>query len=169
MSERDGVLVLGLGNPVMADDGVGLAALERLRADYLLPRGVTLADGGTWGMRLLPMIEDHDRVLFLDAIDTGRAPGAMVRLEGEAIPRGLGVGKLSPHQVDLQDVLAAAMLRGRLPRAMVALGLQPGRVEMRVGLTPAVAEGLDALVLEAVACLAAWGFPCLPAREPTHA
>jgi hydrogenase maturation protease len=165
----EGILVLGLGNPVMTDDGVGLAALERLRASYDLAPWVELADGGTWGMRLLPMIEDHDSVLFLDAISTGAAPGTLVRLEGDGIPRGLGTGKISPHQVDLQDVLAAASLRGRLPRRMVALGLQPERVEMGVGLTPVVEAALEALVAAAVDCLEGWGAPCRPVRAPAVA
>lgn len=158
----EGILVLGLGNPVMSDDGAGLAALERLRAGFQVPPGVELADGGTWGMRLLPLLEDHSRVLFLDAISAGQAPGALVRLDGEAIPRMLGVGKLSPHQVDLQDVLGAAALRGRLPREMVALGIQPAVVEMGVGLSPAVAAAVDPLVERAREVLAAWGAPCPP-------
>jgi len=163
------ILVLGLGNPVMADDGVGLAALERLRAGFLLSREVELADGGTWGMRLLPMLQDYSRVLFLDAIQAGKPPGTLIRLDGEAIPRGLGLGKLSPHQVDLQDVLAAATLLGRVPREMVALGLQPERVEMRVGLSPAVEAQIDSLVAAAVECLAAWGAECQRLEVPAHA
>jgi len=165
----EGILVLGLGNPVMADDGAGLEALERLRAGFQVPAHVELADGGTWGMRLLPLLEDHPRVLFLDAISAGREPGSLVRLEGEAIPRMLGVGKLSPHQVDLQDVLAAAALRGRLPRDMVALGIQPAVVEMGVGLTPAVAAAVDPLVERAREVLAAWGAPCTPRAVPAGA
>lgn len=166
---RNPILVLGLGNPLMADDGVGIAALERLRAEYLVPRGVELADGGTWGMRLLPMLQDHSRVLFLDAIRTGRSPGTLVRLDGDAIPRGVGVGKLSPHQVDLQDVLAAASLLGRVPSQMVALGVEPERVEMWVGLSPPVEAQLDALVAAAVECLAAWGAECQRIEVPVHA
>ena len=51
-------VVIGLGNPLMGDDGVGLAALERLRDDWDMPADVELVDGGTWGMNLLPVIED---------------------------------------------------------------------------------------------------------------
>lgn len=161
----DPVLVLGLGNPVMTDDGVGLVALARLQEAWAFGPEVRFADGGTWGMRLLPMIQDHDRILFLDALDAGRPPGSLVRLEGETIPRGLGAGKLSPHQVDLQDLLAAAALTGRLPGRMVAIGVQPARVEMGVGLSPAVAAGVEGMVEAAVACLAAWGVPAT-SREP---
>lgn len=169
MTAHDRVLVLGLGNPVMADDGAGLAALARLQERWDTGSAVEYADGGTWGMRLLPLIQDHDRVLFLDAIHHGAVPGSPIRLEGDAIPRRLGTGKLSPHQVDLQDLLAAAALTGRLPGAMIALGVQPERIEMRVGLSPAVEAALDALVAEAVACLEAWGIACRPVDAPAHA
>ena len=73
-------LVIGLGNPIMADDGVGLAALDRLRESWSLPPSVRLVDGGTWGMNLLPLIEDAAEVLLLDAIDRGGPPGALVVL-----------------------------------------------------------------------------------------
>lgn len=163
--KNETVLVLGLGNPVMADDGVGLAALARLQADWHCDPAVEFADGGTWGMRLLPLIQDHDRVLFLDAIHHGGAPGSLTRLDGDAIPRALGVGKLSPHQLDLQDILAAAALTESLPAQMTALGVQPRLVEMRVGLTPEVEAGVPALVDAAVARLREWGVRCSPVES----
>jgi len=166
MSERGdgGVLVVGLGNPIMADDGLGLAALARLRQEWRLPESVRLVDGGTWGMNLLPLIEAEERVVFLDAIDMGLPPGALVRLARRDLPRFLG-HKLSPHQVDLREVLALAELRGRLPSHLVAIGLQPGRVEMAVGLSPEVESGLDELLMAAVERLESWGYTCR-ALEP---
>jgi hydrogenase maturation protease len=158
-------LVIGLGNPLMGDDGTGLAALERLRDRWRLAPTVELVDGGTWGMNLLPLIEDARRVLFLDAIHTGRAPGTDVFLEGDAIPRALAL-KLSPHQVDLKDVLAVAMLRGTTPEATVALGLEPDRVELGAELSPSVAAGIDRLVERAVDQLRAWGHDCAPRPDP---
>ena len=71
-------------------------------------------------------------------------------------PRGLGI-KLSPHQIDLQEVLALAELRGTLPREAVAIGLEPERVELGVGVSPAVERGLDALLERVAARLLAWG------------
>lgn len=163
------VLVLGLGNPVMGDDGAGLAAVARLQERWRAGPGVEFADGGTWGMRLLPLLQDHPRVLFLDAVNHGAAPGALVRLEGEAIPRGLGHGKLSPHQVDLQDLLGAATLTGRVPQEMIVLGVQPAEVTMRVGLSPAVEAALEGLVDAAVECLRGWGIPLVPREGAVHA
>lgn len=150
-----GTVVIGLGNPLMGDDGLGLAALERLRASGV-PAGVELVDGGTWGLTLLPVIEAAARVLFLDAIDARAEPGTLHRLERAEIPRYFAT-RLSPHQVDLQDVLALAELRGTLPAETVAIGLQPARVEMSCELSDAVHARLDDLVAAALDRLAAWG------------
>jgi hydrogenase maturation protease len=169
MSEPTGgeVLVIGLGNPIMADDGLGVAALDRLRQGWSLPESVRLVDGGTWGMNLLPLIEEADRVVFLDAIDAGRPAGALLRLEREELPRLFGL-KLSPHQIDLREVLALAELRGTLPSDLVAIGLQPGRVEMASGLSPELESRLDELLTAVVEQLERWGCPCSP-LEPAAA
>lgn len=151
-------LVIGLGNPIMADDGLGLAALERLREGWSLSPSVRLVDGGTWGMNLLPLIEDAAEVLLLDAIDWRGPPGELVVLEREQVPRYLGF-KLSPHQVDLREVLALAELRGCLPARLVAMGLQPVRIEMISGLSPEVESGMDRLLSAVVEQLARWGHP----------
>lgn len=167
ISEVGGTVVIGLGNPLMADDGVGLAALERLRAAGV-PAGVELVDGGTWGMNLLPVIEAAERVLLVDAIDTGGEPGTLHVLERAQIPRYLAT-KISPHQVDLQDVLALAELRGTLPEQTVAVGLQPARVEMSCELSDAVHARLDDLVAAVTHRLAVWGHGARPVVTATHA
>jgi hydrogenase maturation protease len=154
--------VIGLGNPLMGDDGFGLIALARLREQWLL-EDVELADGGTWGMSLLPLIEDADRVVLLDAIAAGAKPGELVILERERLPIYL-TRKLSPHQVDLRDVLAAAEFRGTLPRETVAIGVQPGSVSMGLELTPEVEAGIDAAVDAVIARLRTWGHECEPAE-----
>ena len=170
MSEPSGgeVLVIGLGNPIMADDGLGVAALERLRQGWSLPESVRLVDGGTWGMNLLPLIEEAERVVFLDAIDAGRPAGALILLEREELPRFLAL-KLSPHQIDLREVLALAELRGTLPSDLVAIGLQPGRVEMAFGLSPEVESRLDDLLTAAVKRLERWGYACTPLEPAANA
>ncbi len=155
-ADQPRTVVLGLGNMLMADDGVGLAALARLEEEWFVPRDVELVDGGTWGMNLLPVIERADRVLILDAIDLGDPPGTLIRLEGGEIPRFLGM-KLSPHQVDLREVLALAELRGTLPGQVIALGIQPARVEMATTFSPEVAGRLDQLVHLAAEILYDWG------------
>lgn len=158
-----GSAVIGLGNPLMGDDGFGLVALARLRNEWTL-EGVELADGGTWGMSLLPLIEDSDRVVLLDAIAAGANPGDIVVLERDRLPIYLK-RKLSPHQVDLSDVLAAAEWRGKLPVETVAIGVEPQSVEMGLELSPEVDRAVGAAVGVVIARLVQWGHRCSP-REP---
>ncbi len=159
----NGSAVIGLGNPLMGDDGFGLVALARLRDEWTID-GVELVDGGTWGMSLLPLIEDSDRVVLLDAIAAGAKPGDVVVLERERLPIYL-TRKLSPHQVDIRDVLAAAEWRGMLPKETVAIGVEPRVVEMGLDLSEEVEQAVDAAVQMVIARLEEWGHRCLP-REP---
>ena len=148
--------MIGLGNPLMGDDGIGLAALELLAAQWHLPPTVELLDGGTWGLNLLHRIEAAGQVLFLDAVRAGREPGELIELDHYEVPRRLDL-KLSPHQIDLREVLALAEWRGTLPSKLACLGLEPGPVELCAGLSPAVAGRLDRLAAAAAARLRAWG------------
>ena len=149
-------VVLGLGNPLMGDDGFGLAALQRLRDEWTFDPAVELVDGGTWGMNLLPIIEDAARLLLLDAIDVGAPSGTLVILERGSLPMRLST-KLSPHQIDVREVLALAELRGTLPADTVAIGMQPGQVEMSTELSAAVEERMPHVVEAAVDRLQSWG------------
>jgi hydrogenase maturation protease len=167
--EPSRTVVVGLGNPLMADDGLGLAALERLRVEWELPSEVTLVDGGTWGMMLLPMIEDAEELLLLDAVRAGRPPGTFIELARHELPRYFA-HKISPHQIDLREVLAVADLRGNLPERIAVVGVEPERVEMSSELSPVVDERVDEVVEAAVEQLTAWGHTCRrSAAAPAHA
>ena len=143
----------------MGDDGAGLAALEQLRADWEVSPEVELVDGGTWGMNLLPLIETADQVLLLDAIRAGTAPGTVIELAGDAVPRGFE-HKLSPHQIDLREVLALAMLRDTLPRRLAAIGIEPAEVVMRTTLSPPVEAALPVMLSRTAAWLESLGHRC---------
>ena len=155
----DRTVVIGLGNTLMGDDGLGVAALERLHREWSVPPEVDVVDGGTAGMCLLPIIEGAARVLLIDAIDVRVAAGTKIVLERDRLPRYLAT-KISPHQIDLRDVLALAELRGTLPIEAVAIGLQPSVIAMSTELSPVVRGALDDLVSDIVRLLAAWGHRC---------
>ena len=159
-------VVIGLGNPLMGDDGVGLAALTRLRDDWQLD-GVELVDGATWGLSLLPVIEDAERLVLVDAIAAHGVPGDIIELSRERLPIYLS-RKLSPHQVDLKDALALAEWRGRLPTDVVAIGVQPGVVELGTELSDVVAPQLGRLVHTIVEQLERWGHDCVGVRVQGH-
>jgi hydrogenase maturation protease len=150
------ILVLGIGNVVMSDDGVGVRAVQRLAAGYRFPESVELLDGGTLGLDLLPRLEGVERLLVIDAIDAGKAPGTLLRLAGEEVPMTLQT-KLSPHQMGLKDLLAVASLQGASPAEMTLLGVQPERIELGLELSPGVAAALDSLVQNVLLELKRWG------------
>ena len=139
------IVVLGLGNILLQDEGLGVRALERLTRSYRLPADVQAVDGGVMGLDLLPYLDDADTLLVIDAIQSGQPPGSLLRLEGEAIPAALAV-KISVHQVGLQELLATSRLEGTLPRRVVLWGIEPAAIEWGLELSPSVAASLDELV-----------------------
>ena len=155
-------LVLGIGNLIMTDDGAGVRVAQRLMEGYRFPGGVTVLDGGTLGLDLLPYLDGVKRLLLVDAVETGGPPGTVVRLAGEEIPVAFRT-KLSPHQMGLQDLLAVAEFQGSRPAEMVLWGVQPESVELGMELTSAVAAQVDHLVENVLAELAAWGVTPEPA------
>ena len=149
-------LVLGLGNILFQDEGLGVRAAEVLRSVYVLPESVVVLDGGTLGLDLLAYFAAADRILILDAVRSSQSPGSLVRLEGKQIPAALAQ-KMSMHQVGLQDLMAASTLRGLLPDKVVLWGIEPDTIDWGEDLSPAVSAALPALVQSAVKELLEWG------------
>jgi hydrogenase maturation protease len=148
-------VVLGLGNAIMGDDGAGLVALEELRALQFKPE-VRFVYGGVWGLALLADIETAGSLLLLDAVHAGAQPGAVVVLEGEAIPRFLSM-KISPHQVDVRELLALAELRDALPQRLALVGVQIAQADLSTDLSPEVLAAIPAMRERALDLLSQWG------------
>ncbi len=160
MPERN-LIVLGLGNVLMGDDGLGVRAVERL-ARRFAPDGATrVLDGGTLGLALLPYLEDAEEVLLVDAVRTRGAPGELVRMEAEEIAPNFDV-RLSPHEIGVVDLLRGASLSGRRPEVTVLLGIVPAQVEFGVHLSRAVEQALPKLVDRIVAEAEALGHRFTP-------
>lgn len=155
------VLVLGIGNLVMGDDGVGVMVAQRLQQEYRFADNVEIMDGGTLGLDLLPMLENVTNLIMIDAVETGKKAGTCVRLYGEELPIALET-KVSPHQMGLKDLLAVSELMGHSPREMVLIGVQPGSIEMEIGLTPEVEAQLETLISNVLDELANWGLSATP-------
>ena len=149
-------LILGIGNLIMTDDGVGVTVIHRLQERYSLPGTVGVLDGGTLGLDLLPRLEGVKRLLVVDAVETGGPPGTLIRLTGDEINIAFRT-KLSPHQMGLQDLLLVAELQGFAPEEMVLLGVQPGEIEMGTELTAAVEAQVEPLITLVLQELEAWG------------
>lgn len=148
-------LVLGVGNLIMSDDGVGVRVVQQLQREFSFPANVEIVDGGTLGLDLLPFLEDRSHLIMVDAVETGKRPGTCVRLSGDELPVALET-RVSPHQMGLKDLLATARLMGHAPAEMVLIGVQPGSLELAEELTSEVAlqvETLKGAVLKELAAI----------------
>lgn len=152
------LLVLGLGNVLCGDDGLGVVAVHRLLRRYRPPDRVSVLDGGTLGLSLLPYLEDAREVILVDAIRADGPPGSLVRLEGEAVGPA-AAGRLSPHQVGVADLLDGARWRDRYPERLILLGLVPQTLLLGVGRTAPVEAALPLLIEEVVAEAGRLGHP----------
>lgn len=166
------LVVLGIGNVLLSDDGVGVHVVRALAGgdagagdpvpagppaggDGLtdrdraadgagLPPGTEIVDGGTGGLALLPVVREAGRLVLVDAVDVGADPGSVHVLTGDDLYSRLV--RLSVHQVGASDLLAAARLTGALPERVVLVGVQPASLEPEVGLSPPVLAALPAAI-----------------------
>jgi len=149
-----GVLVLGIGNPLLSDDGLGIHALEVLRSDSRLPSATRLLDGGTFGPELLGQLGGCRRLLLLDAVDAGRAPGTIVRVDLDG--NCTAARKTSVHEFGINELLDDLRLLGEAPDEVLLLGIQPASVALGTSLTPDVLTAVPALLEAAVNQLIRW-------------
>jgi hydrogenase maturation protease len=151
------VLVLGMGNILLEDEGLGIRALEVLRREFELPAGVELLDGGTTGMGLLDDISGRDHLVVLDAVQTGEPPGTLVVMRGDEVPVYFGI-RVTPHQLGLADVLATLKLTDEQPGSVRVLGMVPFSLDMALELSSPVRARLGELVNLAVEELSDLGY-----------
>lgn len=147
-------VVIGVGNTILSDDGVGVHAARLLEGDPRLPEGVLVLDGGTIGLELLPYASDASRVLFLDAVNTGDAPGTITRMTGRDL---LGMsGGWSVHHLGVADLIAGLTLMAAKPQDIVLLGVQPANTDWGTSLSAEVDAVMARLVDAALAQLRLW-------------
>lgn len=154
-------VVLGVGNVILADEGVGVRVIEALERDYVLPPGVVAIDAGTSGMEMLEDLSHLDFLLVVDAIAAGQPPATLVRLVGDEVPVFFR-RNLSPHGIGLSDVLASLEFMGAEPKETVILGVQPVSLELSTDLTPAIAVCVPKLLAQVVDELSARGMAPTP-------
>ena len=157
------VLVLGMGNILLEDEGLGIHALNLLRKQFTFSEEVEFIDGGTSGMSLIDQISSRKHLLVLDAVQTGEPPGTLVKMRDTDVPVYFGT-KVTFHQLGLSDVLANLELSGEQPDHVTVLGLVPQSLEMSLELSEHINSRLSELVHAAAGELAALG--CLMPQEP---
>ncbi len=162
LSDRN--IVLGLGNTLNRDEGLGVHALKKLEAalDLRYPAwreekgtGLEILDGGTLGLNLLPLVEESSHLLLLDAVNAGKPAGTLVELAKESIPLFNGI-KLSDHQVTFSEVLGLASFRGKLPEYIHLIGIQPVDMAIGVDISPEIEALMPEIVERAIIILQEW-------------
>lgn len=148
--------VVGIGNVLLGDDGVGVWLVQRLLSAYTFEPEIEILDGGTLGLGLVTYLSDTDRLLIIDAASTGAVPGTVVVLRERDIPAILRA-TLSAHEASLCDLLAALTLLGRTPGEFVAIGIEPQNMIPSIELSTVVRDALEQAEREVVAQLGAWG------------
>lgn len=147
--------IIGIGNTLYSDEGVGVHLLPHLHEALKDYDHVEIIEGATDGMKLLAPVEDADYLIIIDAINAGKEPGELITIKNEEIPKYYGV-KMSIHQVGFQEVLFAADLRGKLPKEMMMVGIQPASLKLGLELSDVVKEKLPLLVEKVVEQVEKW-------------
>jgi hydrogenase maturation protease len=155
------IAIFGIGNILLSDDGIGIHIINRLKEEYAFPENVEIIDGGTKGLDLLPLFENRDKVLFIDAANFNKEPGTIGTIEGDNIPAFLGQ-KLSVHHIGIPDMLFAAKLMEITPPEMFLIGIQPKSMETSTELTETVKNNFEALLGKVLEKLKEWGINAIP-------
>ena len=143
--EAKHTLILGLGNPLLGDEGIGVRVVEELKGREL-PDGVVVHEGGTAGLGLIGLMEGYQRVIIVDAADMGQPPGHVVRFTPSEVQFKTAEAPLSLHQIGLGEALAVAEALEMAPAELIIIGVQPSRLEMGVGLSPEVEGAIPQIV-----------------------
>ena len=158
--DRPNIAVLGLGNILLKDEGVGVKVVDIIKEKFAFSPEVDIIDGGTLGLDLLPLIEDREKVLIIDAVDFGKGPGFIAAIEDDEIPAVLSA-KMSVHSIGLSDVLFAAKLLDITPGKLCLIGIQPQSLEVGLDLTDCISDKIEQLVDMAIKKLQEWNVECV--------
>ncbi len=157
------IVVVGLGNILLGDEGIGVHAVSALEQRFPHPQ-VAYYDGGTKGLTLLPFMEEASYLLLLDAVWTRKNPGTIVEIANEGLLGSFSI-KFSAHDIALPDLLALLRLRrGSKLHRVALLGMVPDPLTSSTELSPRVQKSFSRLVTRAERILQTWtdgirGFP----------
>lgn len=139
------ILVLGVGNLLLGDEGVGIHAVRELEKRALPPQ-VDVVDGGTAGLNLLDLMKGYERVIIVDAVDAGEEPGTILRFTPQEVASDAQALPLSLHQTEILKVLELATYLGRPLPPIIIYGIQPQAMDWSTELSPALQARLSKLV-----------------------
>ena len=158
------VTVLGIGNLLMGDEGVGIHLIQTLKESYTFSPSINLIDGGTTGLDLIPYFEYCEKMIIVDAVDFQEEPGYIGTLYNEEIHYKFNT-KLSLHHAGLADVLSVIKLTDIPSPDMMLIGVQPLHVKMGINLSDKIADKMEQLLNTVIEKLEEWGIECKPISD----
>lgn len=162
------ILVLGVGNILLSDEGIGVRIVEALEDRYHLPECVEVLDGGTAGMELIGAMADRDHLIIADVVLSSQQPGSILVLRDAEVP-ALFTRKISPHQLGLSDVLSALHLTDEFPKRLTLVGIVPESLEPHIGLTATGQAVLEPALQKVIEVLRSEGLEITEKEECLHA
>lgn len=144
MKKRKPILVLGIGNILIKDEGIGVRVAEQMMK-MSLPPDVEVIDGGTGGLDLLYAVENREKVIVVDAVKTGSPPGTLFRFTDKDLGEKKGTLR-SAHGIDFSDVISASVYFKTKPEEIVFLGIEPEDLGAGLELSPKIAEMVPVLI-----------------------
>lgn len=153
---KGGTLVLGVGNTILTDEGVGPWVVEHLRALNPEAPGVTWMDGGTLSFSIATSVEDAECLIVVDATELRAEPGTVQVFVDEEMDKVLGGHGRSIHEVGLLDLMSMARLTGRLPERRALVGIQPERIDWGTEPSPAVGAAMPEAARAVAALIEEW-------------
>jgi len=155
-TRSESVVLLGLGNILLSDEGVGVHVINAIRRGYDFSPGIEVVDGGVMGLDLLPLFQMHGRIVIVDAVDFGKTPGHSGMVPGEEIHAVLNT-RLSAHHLGLSDILCASKLVCERPPEVRLIGIQPASFEVGLNMSPVIQEKIGLLIGLVLGTLRDWG------------
>lgn len=153
------ISIIGIGNILMMDEGIGVHAVTSFPERYEIPGTVEIIDGGTQGLDLLPYLDGRDKVIVVDAVNFGRQPGAIAVIENDDVPAMIE-SKASLHHLGLADVLSVAKMTDALPGELCLIGIQPKTLDLGLDMTPEMGDSVPLIHEQIAAKLRLWEIPC---------
>jgi hydrogenase maturation protease len=155
--DRDSILILGIGNTLLTDEGVGVRVMQALEERLAGREDLEFMDGGTMSFSLAAPIAEHRSLIVIDAAEMGSPAGSVAVYEGDAMDRFLGSNrKRSVHEVALIDLMAVALLEGLLPPRRALVAIQPQQLDWGQDLSPPVAAALEVACARVEQLIAGW-------------
>ncbi len=164
-SKKADILIIGMGNVLMQDEGIGVRAAEELECRYQIPSNIEIMDGGTTGTELYEPMRGRKHLIIADAINAASPSGSLICLKDGQVPAFFQT-KISNHQLGVSDLLALLQISGDQPDHVTIIGMVPHSLENKLGLSPQAEAGIENMVQMLVDELEGIGFEMKRLDEP---